>query len=67
MNSSLSSLPTEYLINQLLLLSIDDLVNICQTNSRLNNICKNDYFWEQKAHSDFGSYVNYKNEDETWR
>lgn len=39
-------------------LNIKDILNVCQTNKKCNEICKNKNFWENKILNDFGK-INY--------
>ncbi len=42
------------LINIMLNLEYAELKQICKINKRVNELCKNEYFWEQKYKRDFG-------------
>jgi hypothetical protein len=49
----------------LLNLPLTDLVNLCETNHELNDICNSKYFWQQKTFKDFGKGIGNSN-DISW-
>lgn len=50
----LSNLPYELLYNILIRLKIEDIINVCESNKRLSDICKDHLFWAKKANLDLG-------------
>lgn len=54
MNLDFTRLPKAVLYETALLLSLEDLNNLCKTNKTLNNLlCDNDDFWQQKLYRDY--------------
>lgn len=50
----MSNLPTNVIFNILLNSDLPTINNLCKSNSQINNICQNEYFWRQKYIKDYG-------------
>jgi len=64
---SLSQLPLERVVD--ILLSLDDasLGRVCQTDTYVNSICQDDWFWRLRVERRFGAeVVQHKPRDETF-
>jgi len=53
MNTYLVTIPVETLYMMLDYLSIENIVNVCNSNLELSFICQDDRFWADKAYHDF--------------
>ena len=53
MNNRLINIPLETLYDILLFLPYHDIINFCQAYKELNEICKDNRFWADKAYHDF--------------
>lgn len=66
-SNSILLLPDEVLIFEVLpKLPIESLVNFCQINQRINDICKNDTLWQLKTYNDYPDKINNKPELLLW-
>lgn len=52
----LTELPSELLIEQLILLQIEDVLSACETNRQFNEICQRRDFWYRRIQKDFPEY-----------
>lgn len=50
---NLSDLPNLAIHNLLLQIDLPALIQICATNTKIRNICNNDFFWREKFYRDF--------------
>ena len=50
---SFSDLPVELLMEELLLLPVNDILNLCQTNQRLAGVCQGELLWFRLLQRDF--------------
>lgn len=50
---NIDKLPPDLLKKYILELSYDDILNLCITNKKFSNICKDPYFWRNKIRNDF--------------
>lgn len=66
MTDYLSALPSEILWNILLQSPYPDLLNLCQANTELNEICRNNYFWRLKIIRDFQITIEFINHINSW-
>jgi len=64
---NLLSLPPEILTYQLALLPFKSFVNMCQTNSPINRLYKDDYLWGIKSRLDYNICIDKKQRGETWK
>jgi len=64
---NLVALPSDVLIYQLSFLTIKDLNNLSQTNTKLKEIVNNEYLWECKCKLEHTALINEKRTDETWK
>ncbi len=64
-NLNLDILPPEVITQFLLRLSLEDLVNYCQTSKAANEYCKDNAFWRDKYKYDFGLPIP-KNPTKLW-
>ncbi len=61
-------LPTELIFNVLLALNDENLANVCQTNKRATNMCKDDSFWNKRIRHIFNyKLAKYKGKNSTYR
>lgn len=64
---NICNLPKNALYNALMNLDWNDIVNLCKTNKKCNEICKDDLFWQKKVLLDFPDisdkpkHISYKN------
>ena len=65
-NLNLDILPPEVVTQFLLRLSLEDLVNYCQTSKAANEYCKDNAFWKDKYRYDFGLPLPVLKEGEKW-
>lgn len=57
---SLPEQPEEILVEQLRYLPLQDLLNACQTNLRISQVCQGRRLWDVRLMDDFGLYDLYK-------
>ncbi len=55
--ASMDNLPQELLYKILLELPVHDIVQSCESNSKLKLMCNNQYFWRLKAEKDYLEYL----------
>ena len=60
----LISLPSELLQDILLLLKPYQLFSICRSNLQIQNICQDEYFWQQKVQRDYPKMILNRRIDE---
>jgi len=60
-------LPDEVLVHLLIILPINSLSNLSQTNSRLATLTNKEYVWQNRAINELPNYVDRKSEDENWK
>ena len=67
-NDSLSILPDEILINEILpKLAIKDLSAACSGNSRFRRLCNNEQLWQNKVRLEYSDVNNKKPKNMMWR
>lgn len=56
-------------LDSLILLNLDpkSLLNACQTNVQINQICQDDLFWRYKMENDYPELIEYKPKDLSFR
>ena len=64
-NKALQYLPTEAIFTLLLSSDFNNIINLCQTSSTINDICQDDHFWYQKFIQDFDDFPKLYNK--SWR
>ena len=51
---NMESLPNEILFKIIMDLPIYDILKLCSSSKRLNEICYSNVFWSEKTYQDFG-------------
>lgn len=66
--SELEKLPFEIVIMIMLSLDVMAILSLCSTSSIIRNICKQEWFWKQKARQDLGLSDDFEiGPNDTWK
>lgn len=63
----MESIPKELLFEIMLNLNITDILNFCQLDKNITQICNNNEFWRLKSHRDYLQYTLTKARNITWK